>query len=457
MEEALARMMGALEIAQNVADTINEDIQMTPLIQYETDIVKTTEVIKAISATNGLRVHTRGRQPKPPKPKPLPPTIARDNSILRDDQRAEFAQERVYEATKIFTAPLPTTVTMEGVMVNVLFHEKDLILACVPDNEIVAYRCNFGKHIYPGYTEPIKHKHSDRGRKKLEKKKKNRKKQGDGTEFSSQLTFVIRSSLEPDPVDGIIPENTRVYKFKLFRTGKIQLPGARPEMIEDVVYCAYRIAAITNKLLHPDEPDESKHAKLLDLVPVMKNYKFACMIPPRTLIDLNVLKQAFEEQRRVHGAASLIHLIKYTRQDTKLSIKFNTPIVGCAKKRTRVNIFMRGKINILGANDAATTRKIIDLMHNVFLDKWNKGLIAYENQPADIPERPLPVASPIELPEMPEEDYNDIWNLLSSCVDSDDTNDSTETDIDDSTDSDSESFVEPFEQYLDDLASDEHI
>lgn len=433
MEEALLRMMGALDNAQSIADDIiavhgdklNHDASVA---QYETDIVKTTETIKAI------RVHTRGRQPKPPKPKPLPPTIARTNSILIDEQREEFAQERVYEATRIFTSPLPTTVTMEGVMVNVLFHEKDLIELTVPDSEVVAYRCNFGKHIYPGYTEPIKHKHSIRGRKKIEKKKKNRKKQGDGTEFSSQLTFVIRSSLEPDPVDGIIPENTRVYKFKLFRTGKIQLPGARPEMIEDVVYCAYRIAAITNQLLHPNEPDESRHAKLLDLVPVMKNYKFACLIPPRTLIDLNVLKASFEEHRRKHGASSLIHLIKYTRQDTKLSIKFNTPIVGCAKKRTRVNIFMRGKINILGANDAATTRKIIDLMHNVFLDKWDKGLIAYENQPADLPDRPLPVASPIELPEMSPEDYSDIWDYMSSCVDDSDSDISDDSDSDDSDD-----------------------
>src|SRR5690606_29799282 len=67
--------------------------------------------------------------------------------------------------------------------------------------------------------------------------------------------------------------------------------------------------------------------------------------------------------------------VKYTREDTKLSIKFNTPVHKKAKKCTRVNIFMRGKVNILGASDVEKTYQICKFLNDLFVEHKDKLIV----------------------------------------------------------------------------------
>jgi len=134
------------------------------------------------------------------------------HNILGAEARERFCNERVYYETYLFTAPINTTNTTSGFLTNVDFMEEDLIMHVSPDERIVVYRCNYGKEVYVGYTEPVKVKKTNRGRKKKEKKKKPRKKQGNGTDFNSQMTFIVVSTTV-ELVDGIVPLCTRLRYF----------------------------------------------------------------------------------------------------------------------------------------------------------------------------------------------------------------------------------------------------
>lgn len=308
-----------------------------------------------------------------------------ENNVLDPEVRENFKTECIFEETHIFSSPLSTTNTMEGYLSNVSFHEKDLIEELLPDTNMVLYRCNYGKLKYEGYTEPVKERKTNRGRKKKEKKKKLRKKQGTGVDFNSQITFVARSSLVPEPVDGIIPYGAKVYKFKVFRTGKIQLPGVHQHLIDDVIACTRKIADVLNFHLHPGEENPTKITNVININPVMKNYKFLAKLPPGHIIDLSALGQVLARERRrqfddvaLDNGAPLhppIFMLKYTRQDTKLSIKFSTPIYKNPKKKTRINIFMRGKINVLGAFQAHVTKRICEYLHWIFVENYDTLIV----------------------------------------------------------------------------------
>lgn len=321
-----------------------------------------------------------------------------ENNVLDLNIRDKFKNECVFEETAIFTRPVNTTNTMEGYLSNVSFHERDLIQELIPDEALVIYRCNYGKLKFDGYTEPVKQRKTNRGRKKKEKKKKLRKKQGDGVDFNSQITFVVRSSLAPDPIDGIIPYESKVYKFKIFRTGKLQLPGVHQHLIDDVIACTKKIAQILNFHLHPGEDNPARLTNIINVNPVMKNYKFLVKLPPGKIINMRALQQILQRERvaRFNEANDdvnndapehpSIFMLKYTRQDTKLSIKFSTPIYKKPKKKTRINIFMRGKINILGAFYADVTRQICEYLHWIF-EKYYDELVVSEGltEPVSLP------------------------------------------------------------------------
>lgn len=364
MDAAFDRMMDLMNGSDSDSDSEADDnveIYNAELAEYEDQIRQMQAPIVAI------------------EPRPQMIEIVEfdaENNVLNEHVRAEFKNECVFDETHIFTQPVSTTNTMEGYMSNVTFHERDLIQELLPNDDLVLYRCNYGKLKLDGYTEPVKERKTNRGRKKKEKKKKLRKKQGDGVDFNSQITFVVRSSLTPDPIDNIIPYGTKVYKFKVFRTGKLQLPGVHQHLIEDVINCTKKIVQVLNFHLHPGEIDPTKVTNIININPVMKNYKFMLKMPPGHIIDMESLKQVLSRERakqfNLVGEPSEspehppIFMLKYTRQDTKLSIKFTTPIYKKPKKKTRINIFMRGKINILGAFNAKITKQICEYLHWIF-------------------------------------------------------------------------------------------
>lgn len=335
------------------------------------EIMNTIAVINNVATMDVPDIHNA----QPPPAQIEIHEYDRDSNILDPQVRHEFKHESVYEETHLFTRPISTTNTMEGFMSNVSFHERDLIEELLPNECIVVCRCNYGKVVYEKYIEPTKIRTTNRGRKKRQKHKKPRKKQGEGSDFNSQITFVSAPESALDD-DGCVSSDAKVYKFKIFRTGKLQLPGARQETIDDVVYCAKRIADMLNVFLHPFEPDPAKHTNVININPVMKNYKFMLKLKPRELVDSELLKEVLAKEwlaQIVNNNAPnaptptpRIYNIKYGAQETKLSVTFDTPIKGKPNKKTRINIFVRGKINVLGAFESTATHKIIDYLHDLF-------------------------------------------------------------------------------------------
>jgi hypothetical protein len=297
------------------------------------------------------------------------PAFDPNNNLLNPHLRDVFKTEIIFPETHLFTTPISTTNTMEGYLSNVQFHEEELIEDVFADENIVDYKCNYGRVTYPGYTEYIQPRKTNRGRKKKTKVKKNRKKQGTGEDFNSQITVIGRSP-SVKAVNGIVPYGAKVYKFKVFRTGNIQLPGVQQGNIDDVICCAQQVSAAMNFYLHPGEADPTKSTQLIHVSPVMKNYKFLIKLPTSHIIDMEALRRVIAAERLNPSpdspARPHIFLLKYTRQDTKLSIKFSTPLPRKPKKRTRINIFMRGKVNILGAFDSALTTQICEFLHWIF-------------------------------------------------------------------------------------------
>jgi hypothetical protein len=228
-------------------------------------------------------------------------------------------------------------------------------------------KCNFGKKVFPGYTEPTHVKLTKRGRKKKEKKKKDRKKQGDGSDFNSQVTLTVLSH-DTTVTDMMIPAGSKVYKFKVFRNGKIQLPGVHRHLLMDIISCANDIAGLLNQHLHFGESDITRLSYVISISPVMKNYKFIIKVPEYYVLDLRKLNWFFRTACKYpddlgEPAHPSIFMIKYNRQDNELSLKFNTPLPYKPLKKTRVKIFMRGKVNILGAFDADVTYQICNYLH----------------------------------------------------------------------------------------------
>lgn len=350
-----------------------------------------------------------------------------DNNVLDPNIRQKFASDLQFTSDMdLFSKPECTTITMGGLFANVKFKEYELITELQANEDVVSIKCNYGEVNYPGYTEPIKKKSSNRGRKKKAKNKKPRKISGTGKHFNSQLSFYVRSESGSPLIDlGThyqIPADNPIYKFKVFRTGKIQLPGVRPHLIQDVIARSQCIARMLNLHLHTGVSDPSKLVRMMYINPVMKNYKFELKLPPGALIDMKALKYIMIEIQsgvsRGFDTKSILSDIlaetppifdtKYTREDTKLSIKFNTPIYKNPKKCTRINVFMRGKVNILGAFDIDVTLRICKFLHAVFRE-YESDLI--------IDNKPPPVYIYDNIDNSSEYDLDDLVLKYIHCVD----------------------------------------
>ena len=308
--------------------------------------------------------------------------VDEQNNVLNMDIRERFQHELRFAADDIFSQPITTTITMEGFLSNVRFKEEEFIkiLGDCVSKDVVVIDCNYGKYVYPGYIEPVKIKTNNRGRKKKVKESKPRKKQGTGRCFNSQVTFQIRAGYGPEPVyneafendhslpEWIVDSKTPVYKFKVFRTGKIQLPGAKPHIIDDVISKIDILISILNNKLHPREASPDLLTNVININPVMKNYKFILGAKKHDdIVDLGALKLHLLDVRgKSLDDVPPIDDVKYTREETKLFIEFKTPINKDQKKHTRVNIFMSGKVNILGAFDHDMTLNICRYLYSLF-------------------------------------------------------------------------------------------
>lgn len=331
----------------------------------------------------------------------------------------------------IFTTPIPTTFTMEGFISSVSHSEEAIVHLIATDENVLVVHSNYGKYVYPGYTPPVQVKLTNKGRKKKEREKKPRKKQGNGDCFASQVSLWIRSqefipTVRKEVVVGAgrtecvwdIPSDVLVYKFKVFRNGKIQLPGVIPSRIEDVISAIRIIVSVLNFYLHPGEFDIAKQCRVVSLTPVMQNYKFMirqCTEVDSVIVDLMAFRwiigaiegdgkppaeQSLPRYLRGGvlksivdvGAASMKTIParpkvvdpKYHREESRLSLTFLTPTPTDPEKMVRVNFFMRGNVNILGANDIESTLHICNYLSAV-IDIYAEYILVEEPSPPPAP------------------------------------------------------------------------
>jgi len=237
----------------------------------------------------------------------------------------------------------PTTQTIGGNIANVQFMEAELITRVQADNIILAIASNFGKVVHPGYTPPIKT--PGKSQQRQEKKKATRKQQGNGTQMSSQISFIIRadgvgdSPREYPIVDKVMqfPTDILIFKIKVFRTGYTQIPGANPKNINGVVAALSYVVEYLSKYLTPQYS-----IRVININPIMYNYKFEVIIPPGRIFDVRALSQC---ALQMHTGPDI--LVENTSCGTKISLQF-IKTVGAKEYTSTFAIFRSGKCNIQG-------------------------------------------------------------------------------------------------------------
>lgn len=294
------------------------------------------------------------------------------------------------ESENCFTDLLLSTITVESKISNIKFKENELInhlsleLLSLKDQEkykdIIKIGCNYQEYITEKYlelTKPIKK--SNRGRKKKIKPISNRKKQGNGKYFNSQITFTILD----------YTDKTKFYHLKLFTNGTIQIPYVCNENIEIIrpiiLLVIDYIKDINNIKINLDE-----EINIIYIKSIMRNYKFN-IEDPKYFIDLNQFKnvlldfksyQNSNDNNEIYNTHSDIlnslklNMIKYNfERYTGIILKFNTPIEDNKEKLTTVKIFSSGKLNIDGSNNLEQSTIIKKIISKIIY--LNKDSILY--------------------------------------------------------------------------------
>lgn len=360
------------------------------------------------------------------------PPAAINNNVLDADVRERYMAPIISDDSGIMSKTRATTSTLSGVLVNVNIDERNINIFNT-NRRVVIIESNFGRKVDPSYQEyldkvPVK---STRGRKpKAKVVKKERKKQGNGTCFNSQVTFVVMTDIPKKDS----PCGFKLLKFKVFRNDKIQLPGAIPQHLDTVIEATTHVIDVLNAALHPDG---TNLIELKTLSVDMKNYKFYLKIPRGHIMSLRRLKKILVTEKIKENADYLaetvtekrgdreitytrleckckerscqdcfnqallsddnewidntiemlphppINDVVYTEEDVKLSMKFATPQPGKPDKDIRVNIFYGcsikkeyapdvppdtygAKILILGALDETIVKQVYEYLADIF-------------------------------------------------------------------------------------------
>jgi hypothetical protein len=249
--------------------------------------------------------------------------------------------------------------------------------------DIIRIGCNYGEYKSDKYIElTTVVKKSNRGRKKKEKKVSNRKKQGNGKYFNSQITFTILD----------IIDKTKFYHIKLYTNGTIQIPSVCNENIDSVHYLIDHIIDILNNFdyIKINKEDNlyisydntrstmrnysfSPIDKLLQIDlkkfnSIIKNFKYYCdniqYIEKKTSSDHDCINANIYDKYYDELTIFPISQIKFSvEKNAGLVIKFHTPIETKKTKYTTAIIFASGKFSLYGCNDKIQANIIKNILY----------------------------------------------------------------------------------------------
>ena len=293
---------------------------------------------------------------------------------------------------------LLSTITVEAKILNVNFKEYDLIKSILnlvysqdesnenqyittPEFEseyvskvkeefklhknIIKIGCNYGEYISKKYIDlTTVVKKSNRGRKKKEKKVTNRKKQGNGKYFNSQITFTV---IDKD-------NEKKFYHVKIFTNGTIQIPCVCDENIHSISYIIDDIIHILNQFDYA-KPNPTKEITIDYIKSIMRNYKFSTqninlfldlkkfqslILNFKSYIDnghvtadnrIDEINTTLYDTHNADLTKLTLTLVKHSSERyVGFLIKFKTPIENNENKTSTVKIFSSGKFNLDGCN-----------------------------------------------------------------------------------------------------------
>ncbi len=298
-----------------------------------------------------------------------------------------------------FTELVLSTITVESKITNIKFKENDLITKlslddlsktdCEKFKDIIKIGCNYQEYItelYKELTKPVKK--SNRGRKKKIKPVPNRKIQGNGKYFNSQITFTILDNIN----------KSKFYHLKLFTNGTIQIPFVCDENIEIIKPIILLVIDYIKNIpllkVNPELDIEIDYIKS-----IMRNYKFN-IIEQNYYIDLAKFKDILLEfktyqyqyfnvnstnleyfQNNESYDLTILNKLELTmvkcnfERYTGIILKFKTPTEDNINKLTTVKIFSSGKLNIDGSNNKIESQMIQEIICSLIFN--NKDSILY--------------------------------------------------------------------------------
>ena len=288
----------------------------------------------------------------------------------------EFLKNKLKNKPNIFNQLEPSTLTAQGILTNINFNEGEIIgMLAKPTGEIKLIGCNYGKIKNDTYKEPVEVKKSNRGRKPNVKTTPKRKSQGSGEYFSSQITFevhhyptrIINNNMQSTNIKS---SNPTIYKIKLFRNGKFQVPGIKSPSMYELIDPINVIGSYLSENFQAE-------VKSTDFIAVMRNYKCR-LLNENIYIDLDKLEEIINyEKKPIHLEKYINYLLHYMPEKIKaktlrfvgktnilniaeitynndrcfsLNIKFYRPMPQNITKKTTVKLLKKGKINFDGGN-----------------------------------------------------------------------------------------------------------
>ena len=312
--------------------------------------------------------------------------------------------------------------TYEAVIGNINKTHEVLIGMLEPRGPVKALNCNFGHKVQPGFERFEKKPKPPapppealpRGRlgghngRLAPAVVRVRKPQGDATCFNSALEVTVI----PGPEDGMplavrdyfVGKPDKHYALKSFpTTGKTQVPGVVCAGLEDGAYIARLWAKFLTEAGVAEDP--ALPITVIEERPIMLNFKyFLYRRSERVILNLSEIADHLEAakaaaklaervetmepdaadraeagMRADNPAAFKLYLngggglpfpvreIKHVQDGQNISFKF----VSLAGKKVRVNVFFRGKVNILGAADFETPREIHAYLSGLVHDRWD--------------------------------------------------------------------------------------
>jgi hypothetical protein len=247
---------------------------------------------------------------------------------------------------------------------------------------VIVVNSNYGHGALPEYSYLIKQPKNLKNK----KNKPQRRKQGDGSCFSSAVEPIIKISDD---------NSTKIYKLKCFPSaGKIQIPGVIKEDYSDGHEVLIKFVEYLNTL------GLGETISIVNEKMNMVNYKFELLKDSNNIL-VNLMSLAYylqmmedykyivnEEQPEIVNEVKNFmtykeiidswNIIKppYYAREIKFPLedcgKMSFKMIVLQKRFPRITIFRSGKINILGGVDRDTNIKIYEFLNNLFRENWDK-------------------------------------------------------------------------------------